>query len=112
MGGADVILVPSRFSNCAADQLYGLKYGTLPLVRVLVGLLIRFLTVLLRTLQMASPVGLSLKIVMPGRCYELFTCFCTVVPLLWRFVQRQAMAMDFSWQVAAKSYRELYYRLK
>ncbi|MEX8991598.1 glycogen synthase, partial [Salmonella enterica] len=25
---------------------------------------------------------------------------------------RQAMAMDFSWQVAAKSYRELYYRLK
>ncbi|EOL5124749.1 glycogen synthase, partial [Escherichia coli] len=24
----------------------------------------------------------------------------------------QAMAMDFSWQVAAKSYRELYYRLK
>ena len=33
-------------------------------------------------------------------------------PSLWRFVQRQAMAMDFSWQVAAKSYRELYYRLK
>ncbi|MDK1259086.1 glycogen synthase, partial [Cronobacter malonaticus] len=27
------------------------------------------------------------------------------------FVQRQAMGMDFSWQVAAKSYRELYQRL-
>ncbi len=32
-------------------------------------------------------------------------------PSLWRYVQRQAMNMDFSWQVAAKSYRELYQRL-
>ena len=32
-------------------------------------------------------------------------------PSLWRFVQRQAMNMDFSWQVAANSYRELYQRL-
>ncbi len=29
-------------------------------------------------------------------------------PSLWRYVQRQAMNMDFSWQVAAHSYRELY----
>ncbi len=63
---------------------------------------------------MASPVGLSLKIVMPGRCYGLFDVLFVLWsrPSLWRFVQRQAMAMDFSWQVAAKSYRELYYRLK
>lgn len=32
-------------------------------------------------------------------------------PSLWRYVQRQAMNMDFSWQVAANSYRELYQRL-
>ncbi|MCS5960218.1 glycogen synthase [Klebsiella pneumoniae subsp. pneumoniae] len=32
-------------------------------------------------------------------------------PVAWRAVQRQAMNMDFSWQVAANSYRELYQRL-
>lgn len=32
-------------------------------------------------------------------------------PTLWRYVQRQAMAMDFSWQVAAQAYRALYQRL-
>jgi glycogen synthase len=33
IGGADVIMVPSRFEPCGLTQLYGLKYGTLPLVR-------------------------------------------------------------------------------
>ncbi|EJS89575.1 glycogen synthase, partial [Pasteurella multocida subsp. multocida str. Anand1_buffalo] len=33
IAGGDVILVPSRFVPCGLTQLYGLKYGTLPLVR-------------------------------------------------------------------------------
>ncbi len=66
----------------------------------------------LENLADGSPVGLSLKIVMPGRCYGLFGCFCTVVPSFTVAVcATSGYAMDFSWQVAAKSYRELYYRL-
>ncbi len=57
--------------------------------------------------------GLSLKIVMPGRCYGLFDVLSSVVPSFTVAVcATSGYGNGFSWQVAAKSYRELYYRLK
>ena len=77
MGGADVILVPSRFEPCGLTQLYGLKYRTLPLVRRTGGLAIA----LWKTWRTVSPAGLSLRTVMPGRCFGRFGVLSSCGPV-------------------------------
>lgn len=114
MGGADVILVPSRFEPCGLTQLYGLKYGTLPLVRHTGGLADTVRDCSLENLSDGSASGFVFA---DSHAESLLSAIRRAFvlwsrPVLWRSVQRQAMAMDFSWQVAAQAYRDLYFRLK
>ncbi|WP_168402873.1 glycogen synthase GlgA [Erwinia amylovora] len=113
MGGADVILVPSRFEPCGLTQLYALKYGTLPLVRRTGGLADTVNDCSLENLADGIASGFSFEdsngwslLRAVRRAFVLWSR-----PSLWRYVQRQAMGMDFSWQVAAVAYRDLYQRL-
>lgn len=113
MGGADVIMVPSRFEPCGLTQLYGLKYGTLPLVRKTGGLADTVADCSLENLADGLATGFVFD---DCRAEALARAIRRVFvlwsrPTLWRYVQRQAMAMDFGWQVAAESYRTLYQRL-
>ncbi|XNM47933.1 glycogen synthase [Escherichia coli] len=93
-------------------QLYGLKYGTWPSART--GGLAD--TVSDCSEDLADGVASGFVFEESNAWSPLRAIRRAFVPWSrpspWRFVQRQAMAMDFSWQVAAKSYRELYYRLK
>lgn len=113
IGGADVIMVPSRFEPCGLTQLYGLKYGTLPLVRRTGGLADTVADCSLENLADGLATGFVFSDCNVGalsrairRVFVLWSR-----PTLWRYVQRQAMAMDFGWQVAAQAYRALYQRL-
>ena len=113
MGGADVIMVPSRFEPCGLTQLYGLKYGTLPLVRRTGGLAVTVNDSSLENLADGIASGFSFE---DSNAWSLLRAIRRSFvlwsrPSLWRYVQRQAMAMDFSWQVAAQAYRDLYQRL-
>ncbi len=108
------ILVPSRFEPCGLTQLYGLKYGTLPLVRRTGGLADTVSDCSLENLADGVASGFVFE---DSNAWSLLRAIRRAFvlwsrPSLWRFVQRQAMAMDFSWQVAAKSYRELYSSLE
>ncbi len=113
VGGADVIMVPSRFEPCGLTQLYGLKYGTLPLVRRTGGLADTVQDSSLENLADGVASGFSFE---DSNAWSLLRAIRRAFvlwsrPSLWRYVQRQAMAMDFSWQVAAQAYRDLYQRL-
>ncbi|WP_338564658.1 glycogen synthase GlgA [Erwinia sp. E_sp_W01_6] len=113
MGGADVIMVPSRFEPCGLTQLYGLKYGTLPLVRRTGGLADTVNDSSLENLADGIASGFVFE---DSNAWSLLRAIRRTFvlwsrPTLWRYVQRQAMGMDFSWQVAAVAYRDLYQRL-
>ena len=113
IGGADVILVPSRFEPCGLTQLYGLRYGTLPLVRRTGGLADTVADCSLENLADGIASGFvftdSETESLLHAIHRAFVLWSR--PSLWRYVQRQAMSMDFSWQIAAKSFHQLYQRI-
>lgn len=115
MGGADVILVPSRFEPCGLTQLYGLRYGTLPLVHRVGGLVDTVVDATAQNLESGratgfmfddefSPQGLRVAL---RRCFELHAR-----PHEWAQVQRTAMQQRFDWREAASQYATLYRSLK
>ena len=113
IGGADVILVPSRFEPCGLTQLYGLKYGTLPLVRRTGGLADTVVDCALENLADGTASGFvfdDCDAVALGNAIRRAMVLWSR-PKHWRHVQRHAMGLDFGWQVAAKEYLSLYQRL-
>jgi starch synthase len=113
IGGADVILVPSRFEPCGLTQLYGLRYGTLPLVRRVGGLADTVVDATPANLAEGSATGFAFDDDSPqalmsaiGRAAALFR-----EREVWLRMMRRAMAQDFSWQAAARGYLAVYREL-
>jgi starch synthase len=113
IAGSDVILVPSRFEPCGLTQLYGLKYGTLPLVRRVGGLADTVADTRLETLD-SSATGFvfddfSVDALLGGisRALALWRR-----PKDWAQVQKRAMRVDCSWEPAARRYLDLYSDLR
>lgn len=113
MAGSDVIMVPSRYEPCGLTQLYGLKYGTLPLVRKVGGLADTVVDCALENLDAGVATGMvfdefSLEGFTQGvrRAFALWSR-----PKDWKAVRSQAMSMDFGWNHAAREYADLYQEL-
>jgi starch synthase len=113
IAGSDVIVVPSRFEPCGLTQLYGLKYGTLPLVRRVGGLADTVADTLLETLD-SSATGFAFD----GFSAEALHTAVQRMLALWRRpadwarVQQRAMGVDCSWEPAARRYLDLYRDLR
>ncbi len=113
VAGADVIMVPSRFEPCGLTQLYGLKYGTLPLVRKVGGLADTVVDASLENLDEGRATGFVFDrfssddyLAALRRAFALYRRDAD-----WLTVQQRAMAQDFGWDAAAVQYAKLYRRL-
>lgn len=109
-GGADVMLVPSRFEPCGLTQLYGLRYGCVPLVSRVGGLA----DTVIDANEAAVEAGVATGIVFAPatqeglaegirRTIELFGREMT-----WQKMQRRGMKSDVSWTASAEKYADLY----
>jgi starch synthase len=110
IAGSDVILVPSRFEPCGLTQLYGLKYGTLPLVRRVGGLADTVVDCSLENLDEALATGFVFDSFDAAgidaairRAFALYRRKSD-----WKLVQKRAMLQQFGWDAAAAQYLALY----
>lgn len=111
--GADAILVPSRFEPCGLTQLYGLRYGCVPVVARTGGLADTIIEANDAALSAGfatgfqfSPVdGTTLEKAM-SRAMRLFAD-----KPAWTTLQKRGMAADVSWQRSAGAYASLYRKL-
>jgi starch synthase len=112
-GGADVMLVPSRFEPCGLTQLYGLRYGCVPLVSRVGGLA----DTVIDANEMAVEAGVATGIVFaPATTDALRDAIKRAValyarPKVWRKMQRRGMKSDVSWDNSAARYAALYRKL-
>lgn len=104
--GADLLLMPSRYEPCGLNQLYSMRYGTVPLVR--------------RTGGLKDTVRCQAENDATGFCFDEFSRDALVdawrdavgvfrdEPARWRSLIRAGMSQDFSWRQSAIRYCDLY----
>jgi starch synthase len=112
-GGADMILIPSRFEPCGLTQLYGLRYGCLPVVARVGGLSDTIIDANDAALTLGAATGVQFQPVSTAmledairRAVELFRD-----RKLWRAMQRRGMGLDLSWRSRAGAYARLFHEV-
>lgn len=110
--GSDVFLMPSRFEPCGLNQMYSLRYGTPPIVHGVGGLNDTVVDTTEDTLKEGTANGFVIRHLDPGAILwavdQALTYFKK--PKIWRDIQKNGMRSDFTWEVSARQYIDLYHR--
>jgi starch synthase len=107
--GADLFLMPSRFEPSGLNQMYSMRYGTVPVVRAVGGL-----DDTVRNFNPRTGEG-------TGFSFDDYTAQALLNTLrwaldifqdgaTWRRIQREGMVQDFSWDASARQYVKVYER--
>jgi starch synthase len=105
--GADIFLMPSKFEPCGLNQMYSLRYGTVPIVRAVGGL-----DDTVENWNAVSRTGNGFKFG-PFRADKLLekiyeARFAYEDKQAWATIQRNGMSVDNSWENSARHYVDLY----
>jgi starch synthase len=105
--GADMFLMPSLYEPCGLNQMYSMRYGTVPIVRATGGL-----DDTVEHFNPATGTGTGFKFgpyeagALLDKIREALYFYAR--PEQWRKIQRQGMLVDNSWAAAARKYIQLY----
>lgn len=107
--GADMFLMPSRYEPCGLNQIYSLKYGTVPIVRATGGL-----DDTIENWNPKSGKGTGFKFV-PATAEALLGAIKSAIDVYgnknaWLTLMQNGMSKDYSWGVSAKEYVKIYER--
>ncbi|MCZ4291898.1 glycogen synthase GlgA [Hoeflea alexandrii] len=111
--GGDVILVPSRFEPCGLTQLYGLRYGNVPVVARTGGLA----DTIIDANEAASAAGVATGFQFSPVTHDALrealrrAIRAFAEPKVWAQMQTQGMKADVSWERSAQRYASLYTEL-
>jgi len=108
--GADIFLMPSLYEPCGLNQMFSLKYGTIPIVRAVGGL-----KDTLEDYDAEKRTGTGF-VFSPYEADALLKALHRALKVFqekqaWTALRRRAMSRDFSWERSAQAYSDLYQEL-
>jgi starch synthase len=110
-GGSDIFLMPSLFEPSGLNQLYSLKYGTVPVVRACGGLADTIMDCTPETLANGTATGFSF-VAFTGQAFQATVQRAVQMyrsqPEAWRQLQHNGMTQDWSWNRSAAEYEKVY----
>lgn len=111
--GGDIVVVPSRFEPCGLTQMYGLRYGAVPVVSATGGLVDTVVDATDDAIAAGDATGVTFGDISAAglshafhRAIELYTNTA-----VWRKIRSKAMRSPVSWQNSARDYADLFVKL-
>lgn len=108
--GSDAFLMPSRFEPCGLNQLYSLRYGSVPIVHRVGGLADTVVDASPAHLAQGTATGIVFDTSEPQALCDAVTRAVGLFrdAVTWRRIIRTGMAQDFGWGESARQYQALY----
>jgi starch synthase len=108
--GLDIFIMPSKYEPCGLNQIFSLRYGTVPVVSPIGGLLD---TVVDYDSQINDGTGFVMEKLSVSSLLESIN---RAIKLYqdkekWQAMQKRIMEEDFSWEISAKRYLDIYEKM-